>query len=199
MNPFKFQSVVGMALCATIGTTGILGSDRASAAATASLSASPGVYSAGSAVTFTITMEFPEIVTTAISGPVTDYYASGYYIDLDFGDGSPLLYFTGYDNQASFQHTHTYATPGVFTAAFTGNAEYLGSFPVIEQVGTNYDACDAYGYYPDCAVPVYGTVYVTDGFNEPINAFTQVTVTAVPEPATYAMLLTGLGLLGAVA
>jgi hypothetical protein len=191
MKACKFRPVKRMALCMTVVSASVLGSGQVFAGVSASLTATPALFAAGSTTDLILDL-------TAIADP--NYFNAtlgSYALSLDFGDGSAAAVLNGNGSNSQVTVSHTYALPGSYTAMLSGNANYSQDYYQSGYLYTEYYSC---GFFSTCSYPVYGIVGIgTQYSSSPISTSTALSVASVPEPEIYGMLLAGLGLVGAVA
>ena len=180
----KYQSVSKLALCMAIGGSGALAAGSASAVVIPVLTASPTSFAAGSSTDLTL-----ELVLEADPGYLSGIGLAllGYSLNLDFGDGSATA-FSGGGPTFYTVVSHSYALPGSYTATLTGNVSYTQAYLSPPSV---------IGFDPILNQPIFGPpspVYM--GFDQYINANTGLSVTSVPEPDAWGLMLSGLALVG---
>jgi hypothetical protein len=113
----------------------------------------------------------------------------------------------GINPTVTLSTSFTYANAGTYTPSFSADVTtfdgYHQDFSYQYQSGTYYYSYSC-GWFSTChgSYPIYSTGYQTYNFTTTLtsntSAVTSLTVTPVPEPETYAMIMAGLGLLGVV-
>jgi hypothetical protein len=158
------------------------------------------------------TINTGQIVTFDIS--ISDFLTSGYNseyvttIDYLFNSGDGQTSSGSYSvNQYTpsnilFSSSFSYLNAGNFTPEFSATVYATDTYIayVYQQTGGYWYHCG----FSSCYQPTYGYVPITYSSNLSFGAnsntsLTVSTVSAVPEPETYAMLLSGLGLIGFMA
>jgi hypothetical protein len=191
MKTCKFRPLKRMALCMTVVSASVLGSGQVFAGVSASLTATPALFAAGSTTDLILDL------TTIADPSYFNATLGNYALSLDFGDGSAAAVLNGNGSNSQVTVSHTYTLPGSYTATLSGNANYSQDFYQWGVVSYSYYSC---GFFMTCSDPIYGIVGIgTQYSSSPISTSTALLVTSVPEPETYGMLMAGLGLVGAVA
>lgn len=167
---------------------------------------------AGQSVTFST-----NFTDTLTAGYDSEYIKSVSYV-FNSGDGQTFANsFTtnsqgGIAPTVNLSQSFTYATPGSYQPSFSATVTTFDNYHQTEEyqyqsgTGYHYYSC---GFFSTCSssYPIYSTGsrtnYYTTELSSGVSSATDLTVTtsvaaAVPEPETYATLLAGLGLIGAV-
>ena len=144
-------------------------------------------YSYASGSNFTQTFTFTPSETVTLGAPIKDWFS--FSITANAADFGPFSYTLTGDNGASFSNTIAKVYGSGNTAIIRGGFADKADTPTVQDftAGHNY------------SLSISGKVKSGGEKSYLLTLNNATFVTAVPEPEAYAMLLAGLGLMGAVA
>lgn len=151
----KIKSL-SLAFLVTLGTSSV-----SSASVVDTFSVLPGAINAGDSATLSLSLSM-----AADAGYFNPFLFGG-TVTFNFGDGGTATFAIAPGNFQQFSQSHTYATPGSYTASYSFSAnyyeqyqswDYLYSLPYQQIVGYRYYSC-GFGGLSTCSDPIYQTAY----------------------------------------